>query len=102
MQTPVITTSASVPTIHAALAAPAASNRFATVRQAAQVRPVFTEAAFRDIRFKAFDRKNSRGEVIEGNGSGEAGVWIEVGGKILVDLSALDRWIESHKVRVAI
>ena len=91
-------TSASVPAIHAALAAPAASNRFATIKQAAQVRPAFTEAAFRDIRFKAFDRKNSRGEVIEGNGSGEAGVWIEVGGKVLVDLPAFDRWIESHKI----
>ncbi len=98
MQATIIATSASVPAIHAALAAPAASNRFATIKQAAQVRPAFTEAAFRDIRFKAFDRKNSRGEVIEGNGSGEAGVWIEVGGKVLVDLPAFDRWIESHKI----
>lgn len=101
MQATAIATSASVPTIHAALSAPAASNRFATIKQAAQVRPAFTEAAFRDIRFKAFDRKNSRGEVIVGNGSGEAGVWIEVGGKVLVDLPAFDRWIESHKTGVA-
>ncbi len=97
MQTQQIATSASVPTTHAALSLPAVSIRFVTIKQAAMIRPMFTEAAFRDIRFKAFDRRNSRDEVIEGNGSGEAGVWLEVGGKVLVDLPAFDRWIESHK-----
>ena len=97
MQTQQIATAASVPTIHAALAATATSLRFATIKQAAIVRPVFTEAAFRDIRFKAFDRKNSRGEVIKGNGSGEFGCWIEVGGKVLVDLPRFDAWLESQK-----
>lgn len=96
MQTQQISTSASVPTIQAALA-PTAPARFATIKQAAQLRPAFTEPAFRDIRFKAFDRKNSRGNVIKGNGSGEAGCWIEVGGKILLDLEAFDRWLESHR-----
>lgn len=97
MQTAVIQTSASVPAIHAATA-PAAPVRFATIKQAAQLRPAFTEAAFRDIRFKAFDRKNSRGEVIKGNGSGEFGCWLEVGGKVLLDLEHFDAWLESHKV----
>lgn len=79
------------------MAAPAAVNRFATVEQAAQLRPAFTPAALRDIRFKSADRINSKGDVIKGNGSGSAGVWIAVGRKILVDLDAFDRWIESHK-----
>jgi hypothetical protein len=101
MQTQQISTSASTPIIHATLAAPAISIRFATIKQAAQLRPVFTEAAFRDIRFKAFDRKNSRGEVIKGNGSGEFGCWIEVGGKVLLDLPKFDAWLESQKAVAA-
>ena len=79
------------------MAAPVAPNRFVTIKQCAQVRPAFSEAALRDIRFKAYDRENSRGDVIEGNGTGEAGVWIEVASKVLIDLDAFDRWIESHK-----
>ena len=98
MQTAAIQTSASVPAIHAALAAPATSIRFVTIKQAADLRPAFTEAAFRDIRFKAFDRRNSRSEVIKGNGSGEFGCWIAVGGKVLLDLQAFDRWIESQRM----
>jgi hypothetical protein len=97
METQQIATAVSVPAIHAALAAPAAVPRFATIKQAAIVRTVFTEAALRDIRFKAFDRKNSRGEVIKGNGSGEFGCWIEVGGKVLLDLPCFDAWLESQK-----
>lgn len=96
MQMQQISTAASVPVIHAAIA-PVAPVRFATIKQAAQLRSVFTEAAFRDIRFKAFDRKNSRGEVIKGNGSGEFGCWIEVGGKVLLDLPRFDVWLESQK-----
>lgn len=89
-------TTAATLTIPPTMATPAAV-RFATIKQAAIVRPVFTEAAFRDIRFKAFDRKNSRGDVIEGNGSGEFGCWIEVGGKVLLDLPKFDAWLESQK-----
>lgn len=90
-----------MPALHAALAAPETSIRFVTIKQAAIVRPVFTEAAYRDIRFKAFDRKNSRGEVIKGNGSGEFGCWIEVGGKVLLDVPKLDAWLESQKAVAA-
>jgi hypothetical protein len=96
MQMQQISTAASVPVIQAAIS-PVTLVRFATIKQAAQLRPVFTEAAFRDIRFKAFDRKNSRGEVIKGNGSGEFGCWIEVGGKVLLDLPKFDAWLESQK-----
>lgn len=100
MQTAVVQTSASVPTIHTAIA-PAAAVRFATINQAAELRPVFTPAALRDLKFKAHDRKNSRGEIIKGNGTGPAGVWVQIGAKVLVDLEALDRWIESHKTKEA-
>ncbi len=81
--------------------AAAAAVRFATINQAAELRPVFTPAALRDLKFKAHDRKNSRGETIKGNGTGPAGVWVQIGAKVLIDLDALDRWIESHKVVVA-
>lgn len=97
MQTVAIQTSASVPTIHAPIA-PAAAVRYVTIKQLATLRPAFTEAALRDIAFKADDRKNSRGEIIEGNGSGPAGVWLKLGAKRLADLPAFDGWIESHKV----
>lgn len=79
------------------MATPAAV-RYATINQAAELRPIFTPAALRDLKFKAHDRKNSRGDTIKGNGTGPAGVWVQLGAKVLVDLEALDRWIESHKV----
>ncbi len=98
MHTQQIATSESVPALHSALPAPASSIRFATINQAAELRPIFTPAALRDLKFKANDRENSRGETIKGNGTGPAGVWVQIGAKVLVDLPALDRWIESHKM----
>ena len=71
--------------------------RFATIPQAAQLRPAFTAASFRDLKFKSADRFNSRGDSIPGNGTAAAGVWVQVGRKVLVDLDAFDRWLESHK-----
>ncbi len=81
------------------MAAPVA--RYVTINQAAELRPAFPPAALRDLKFKAFDRKNSRGETIKGNGTGPAGVWVQIGAKVLVDLQALDCWIESHKLIAA-
>lgn len=75
--------------------------RFATIEQAAVLRPAFTQAALRDLKFKAFDRTNSRGEIIQGNGTGPAGVWIQIGAKVLIDLDAFDRWLESHRAGVS-
>jgi hypothetical protein len=75
-----------------------APNRFLTLVQLAQARPAFSLAAYRDMRFKAFDRKNSRGEIIPGNGSGPAGVWVKKGAKVLADLSAFDPYIESFRM----
>lgn len=100
MQLRQATTTAATLAIPPAMATPAAI-RYATINQAAELRPAFTPAAFRDLKFKAHDRKNSRGETIKGNGTGPAGVWVQIGGKVLVDLGALDLWIESHKVRAA-
>jgi hypothetical protein len=94
MQTAIQQPPASVPV---PMAAPAAVNRYATIEQAAQRRPAFTPPALRDIRFKSADRINSRGEIIKGNGSAAAGVWVSIGRKVLIDLDAFDRWIESHK-----
>lgn len=68
-----------------------------TIKQTATVRPAFTEQALRDMKFKAFDRKNSRGEVIPGNGTGPAGVWVQIGAKVLIDLPAFDIWLDAHK-----
>lgn len=97
MQNIVIQKSASVPEFQAT-ATTLAAVRFATINQAAELRPAFTPAAFRDLKFKAHDRKNSRGEIIKGNGTGPAGVWVQIGVKVLVDLDALDHWIESHRM----
>ena len=91
------TAAAATLTIPPTMATPAAV-RYATINQAAELRPVFTPAALRDLKFKAHDRKNSRGETIKGNGTGPAGVWIQIGSKVLVDLEALDAWLGSHRL----
>jgi hypothetical protein len=95
MQTAISKTPASVPGLKAAMAAPAV-RRYLTINECAEIRP-FTAPALRDLKFKAHDRKNSRAEIIKGNGTGPAGVWVQIGAKVLIDLDALDRWIESHK-----
>jgi hypothetical protein len=71
--------------------------RHLTIEHVAQVRPAWTPAALRDLKFRAFDRMNSRGERIAGNGTGRAGVWIQIGRRVLVDIEAFDRWVESHR-----
>lgn len=73
-------------------------DRYLTIAQCASARP-FTEGALRDLKFKAHDRKNSRGEVIKGNGTGPAGVWIQIGAKVLIDLEAFDAWLGSHRLK---
>ncbi len=95
MQTQVATLPAST-TALASLAVPE-RRRFVTINECAIIRP-FSAQALRDMKFKAFDRKNSRGEVIPGNGTGPAGVWVQIGAKVLVDLEALDHWIEARKI----
>ena len=70
--------------------------RIATIEQAAQILP-FTPAALRDLKFSSRDRFNSRGDRITGNGSAAAGVWLQVGRKVLVDIDAFENWLDSHK-----
>ena len=84
---------------HAAAQYTQAGKRIATIGGAAKAYP-FTPAAFRDLKFRAFDRHNSRGEIITGNGTGKAGVWIQVGRKVLVDLDRFDAWLESHRAGI--
>lgn len=71
--------------------------RYVTIPQCAE-RGLFTEPALRDMKFKAHDRRNSRGDIVKGNGTGPAGVWVQIGAKVLIDLDALDRWIDSHRI----
>ncbi len=99
MQPQCVTTSASVSALQAGLMAGPIVPRYATITQATELRPIFTSPALRDLKFKAYDRTNSRGEVIKGNGTGPAGVWVQIGAKVLIDLEAFDAWIESHKAK---
>ena len=78
-----------------------ASPRYFTIEQAAKARPAFSPAALRDLKFKAHDRRNSRGDVIKGNGTGPAGVWLQIGRKVLMDLERFDAWLDSHRAGVA-
>jgi hypothetical protein len=84
----------------AAESAPAVNHprrRLATVAQASNEYPAFSQAALRDLIFKSEDRFNSRGDRIPGNGLGEAGAIVRIGRKVLIDLDAFDAWIDSHK-----
>ena len=72
------------------------SKRLATIPETAKVYP-FTAPALRDLKFRAYDRSNKRGEIIKGNGTGAAGVWVQIGRKVLVDLDAFEAWIDSHR-----
>lgn len=70
--------------------------RLATIPQASAAYPAFTAAALRDIVFRAFERTNSRGERIAGNGLGEAGAVLRLGRKVLLDLDKFEAWIDSR------
>lgn len=73
-----------------------ARRRVATVAQAAAAYPAFSQAALRDLIFKADDRFNSRGDRIKGNGLADAGAIIRIGRKVLLDLDAFDAWLGSR------
>lgn len=70
--------------------------RVATVAQLAAAYPVFSQAAIRDLIFKAADRFNSKGDRIPGNGLAEAGAILRVGRKVLIDLNAFESWLDSR------
>lgn len=96
MQTQQIATSAAEPTLHEEIVTHEPP-RYVPLKEGPNYLP-FTEPALRDVKFKAFDRKNSRGEIIKGNGSGPAGMWVQIGSKVLIDLPVAVRWIESHRI----
>lgn len=73
-----------------------ARRRVATVAQAADAYPAFSQAALRDLIFKSEDRFNSKGDRIKGNGLAEAGAIIRIGRKVLLDLDAFDAWLGSR------
>lgn len=69
--------------------------RLGTIAQTASAYPAFTQAALRDLVFKADDRKNSRGEKIKGNGLAPSVV--RIGRKVLIDFDAFEAWIDFHR-----
>ena len=71
-----------------------------TVRQFAERNPAFTEAALRNLIFKADTRHSTRGE-IPGNGLLEAGAIVRIGRKVLIDEAAFFAWVDGLKAAAA-
>lgn len=67
-----------------------------TVRQFSRRNPAFTEAALRNLIFKAEPRQSSRGP-IPGNGLTEAGALIRIGRKVLIDETAFFAWMDAQQ-----
>ena len=63
-----------------------------TVAQFASAHPAFTQAALRNLIFKAEPRYSSKGE-IPGNGLDEAGAIIRLGSKVLIDEEGFFDWV---------
>lgn len=56
-----------------------------------------TKHSLRHMIFAASDRFNSKGEKLPGNGMDQFGVVIRVGRKVLIDLDAFDKWLETRR-----
>ena len=67
-----------------------------TVKEFSRKYPSFPEGGLRHLIFNSSERKNSRGEVVSGNGMEEQGVLVRVGRKILIDEDKFFSWIESQ------
>lgn len=67
-----------------------------TVGQFAKRNPAFTEAALRNLIFKADPRHSTRGE-IPGNGLIEAGAVIRIGRKVLLDEERFFAWVDAQQ-----
>lgn len=52
-----------------------------------------TPAAVRNHVFRAEDRKNSRGEMLPGNGLGKTGAIVRRGRRIYVDVQRYAKWL---------
>lgn len=57
----------------------------------------WTQPAVRNLILHADERVNSRGEVIAGNGLGEAGAIVRVGRRVLIDPQSFFRWIAAQQ-----
>ena len=69
-----------------------------TVEQFAVRQPAFTEAALRNMIFKAESRHCSKGE-IPGNGLLECGAIIRLGRKVLIDEALFVDWVRTQAGR---
>lgn len=67
-----------------------------TVRQFAERNKAFSEAALRNLIFKADTGHSSKGE-IPGNGLIEAGAIVRIGRKVLIDEDAFFAWVDAQK-----
>lgn len=67
-----------------------------TVKQFAERNPAFTEAALRNLIFKAEPRLSVKGE-FPGNGLIEAGAIVRLGRKVLIDESRFYDWLEAQQ-----
>ena len=64
-----------------------------TVAQFAEEEPAFTEAALRNLIFKAEVRHSSAG-IIAGNGMIESGALVRIGRKVLIDRAKFLAWVQ--------
>jgi hypothetical protein len=69
-----------------------------TVTQFPNAYPAFTEAALRNLLFKAERRHSSNGE-IPGNGLVEAGAIVRIGRKVLIDEDRFFDWVREQNGR---
>ena len=67
-----------------------------TVRHFTHRNPAFTEAAMRNLVFKADERKSTKG-IIAGNGLIEAGAIVRIGRKVLIDEARFFDWVEAQQ-----
>lgn len=66
-----------------------------TVRQFSERNPAFSEAAVRNLVFKADSRHSTKG-AIPGNGLIEAGAIVRIGRKVLIDEEAFFAWVDGQ------
>ncbi len=66
-----------------------------TVRQFSRAFPAFSEAATRNLIFKAKSRHSSSG-AIPGNGLIEAGAIVRIGRKVLIDEDRFFDWVRQQ------
>ena len=68
-----------------------------TVEQFSNDNPAFTQAAIRNLIFKAEPRRTTKG-VIPGNGLIECGAIKRIGRKVLIDEAQFYEWVDLQQV----